>query len=1641
MTDLQDQIANNTSGEYKLCLTVDSEKYLPLLQGETVFSGKLWGNLSLNLTNATNATNAKSSLFGKVNNAVIYLAIPAHSVLANTSLTSLFKGPLSKSCIDLTIEGIELSATGNLVFFPGNLRTGDNGNNVTLRIENSKLEAGENLELFGGSVNPENTVEIGINNSTLKAKRLTLFDKGVNGSSVILDLKGGSLLKTTKDELVFFAAAGAEEGVALENSNVILGITESVLEGEAGLALFDSAVKGSHVEVYIDQGRLRTNGSLALFDGALENSNVTLGIRESDLNPERKKSILRLFGGALKGCKRVVVYVDKGRLLAEGKEGKNADFALFANDVEESHVTLRIGGSKLGAKTNVKLFKGALDGSHVTLRVEDSELNSTKNLTFFEQALKGKAGSRVVLRIHNDTLAAGNSLELFSDALRDGSCVDLHIDGSSRIAAEGDLALFGGNKKKGIISSSVELDISGGHLTAGKSLVLFREPVKAGRITVSISGATLNATGPLELIAEVADSGNNTNESSHLELNIRGSELTSRGGRAALVGQLSGSNNALYVTMSDTSVSASMDADGASSSSGVDASVVAETTGSNNLLGLSNCHNNRVKAEGLTGQDARASLGWGHMGKAGEADCQNNALRQMACHNNSVEAEAGALMQSSINREAHASLAGSFEQGCSHDLAQWDLYNNTVSATVNAAVNSTVNSTVNATGVPGTDSVAGLSLASLGLIHTNTNGSEQSAQGKVEIRQIDSRNNTVEARVDTDAAHPGHKHQDKNKKEVASLALATDDPVCRYRCITRCECPCSSSNSSECHPFAEEGIASVLWRQCLVSPGGAGQDAEYCQVSNATVEQYLFEDNKLSNSENVLVIGSKNVMGRTDEDEAGEFHCGIGGDSDMEGLCPMDAALSGVTAAWHRVFYDHYCKAPSIQPGERVVFRTIFEGSQNVTNATRITPVPAQGSSGEASERSGLDLCSHPNLVCLLPGEEFHSLAPMEKGWLLVTIPPLSGRDGAAGPGLFRLLPLSRPRVSQSGPLSDPDKKDGQLYIDREGVKGETAEGLQALMAANGTLFHVWSRALVGGGQQLHWRRFTGDDEVHKGSCRLAGDKLLLVSEEDDGVSVWIRGADAMVERRLLETVDTPGQRFEPGGTQGPVVALARHGDWVYSLHDRAGEDWQLRRWNIKTGGQDPAWSQELGKSPLSADGVDPECLFLSEHTSAGASSRVLPNARGAGGHLKCPPPQESEVDEWDFIFHNGTGSLEIDLANPACSCNATSGWSLGVDMAPDPRGKVEVLPSLAESSPRLIVSDCRVYLVPHGSLPYKHSDGEGSAALAPLLPRAGGCLEWCQRPLRFAAIPGCTAMPIPEKSSDSWAAASALLLLPAAGAALAVGGGLYKYRDKYRHRCRAIAGEPEGQSAQGYPGSGECVPLDDLTWREPRRKARADRHTSERYSACPYVEPDGEDQMLASDARAQLHPDLEAQLADKIAGLAIRAQSGGSADSYVLPDQVLIDAGLLCVADGARRSHSGGSSSGARTPRLICAGDDARRSHSGGSSSGARTPWLLSAADGARRSHSGGSSSGARTPWLLSAADGARRSHSGGSSSGALAPRLSAAGDARRSHSGGSSSGARTPRQLSAADGARRSHSGGSASGARTPRLVFADD
>jgi|GEM_PF-2139830 len=219
--------------------------------------------------------------------------------------------------------------------------------------------------------------------------------------------------------------------------------------------------------------------------------------------------------------------------------------------------------------------------------------------------------------------------------------------------------------------------------------------------------------------------------------------------------------------------------------------------------------------------------------------------------------------------------------------------------------------------------------------------------------------------------------------------------------------------------------------------------------------------------------------------------------------------------------------------------------------------------------------------------------------------------------GEFRLLSLYHPgAIPGRGPLGDLKRwtrgswsLGEQLYI---GDAPPDNASVRALMASNGTLYqaYVFSKASDDKSRYLRWSSFPPQHEEQfwqnswpPASFAYSGHdwqlppahRLMLLSEEEDGINVWLMcEKDGAVRRWSLESpkarTDEAGQAFSctqsfiPAADVGPVVALARHGNWLYSVHKTEGEDWQLRRWNIMGGQQDETWRYQLSANLTLSD-------------------------------------------------------------------------------------------------------------------------------------------------------------------------------------------------------------------------------------------------------------------------------------------------------------------------------------------------------------------------------------------------------------------------------------------------------------------------
>ena len=405
---------------------------------------------------------------------------------------------------------------------------------------------------------------------------------------------------------------------------------------------------------------------------------------------------------------------------------------------------------------------------------------------------------------------------------------------------------------------------------------------------------------------------------------------------------------------------------------------------------------------------------------------------------------------------------------------------------------------------------------------------------------------------------------------------------------------------------------------------------------------------------------------------------------------------------------------------------------------------------------------------CHYPGERRHSLVPVQlsssgERWLLVT-----SRRELDNATELRVLSLSRsgerstrewPQTDPLQPLDHESSLQEARYRHTPDLLADDVTDLRGLMTSAGTLYHVY---LHGGRtgqdpQEVHWSTmadvnaslsrsfsafFHGSSVPGHNNCPacLGGiecphsttrpklndpsyragrgwlppgepGRLLLLSEEEDGVNLWIRNNGSYkgtVERWSLGTLlqcdnAQPTRRFvldSLNGDSGPI-ALARHENWLYSLHNSsAGQVWQLRRWSLTDAQEDTDWQEQVN---------------------------VLP-----------------------------------DLADP--------------HLMPDPRS-------------------CRLYVMETGTLPY---EGVGCpVSLEPVLPDVsksdiGMYRKWRAHPLAFVTLPsaGClgirSCLPPGSASTgrtspvqDLGGLAGLVALVPAAGAALAAGGCLYKWGHK----------------------------------------------------------------------------------------------------------------------------------------------------------------------------------------------------------------------------------------------------------------------
>jgi len=707
--------------------------------------------------------------------------------------------------------------------------------------------------------------------------------------------------------------------------------------------------------------------------------------------------------------------------------------------------------------------------------------------------------------------------------------------------------------------------------------------LESATIDLSVKDSSLST-----IDGSVALFGGFTNNSD-LTLRVRNSELIARGGKhAALVARLE-ENNKIDLMMSDSNLTLS----GGSAGEGpLVAGPVARTFGgsqtrsSMNTMRVHDSSGNRVQAEGQH-SPVVASLGWGHLDiKNCRSPCgfgfRPGSLEDRLEQSNLTGNHVGAHAQGSDAR-AHASMAGSYGQEKwhgEHRLQQRGVSANTISAN-------------------GSDT--GLGLASLGLVHDLKNVTYSKKWNENEgavfsIQQTGCSNNTVtgSAGQSTEAG----------SGPVASLSMTSDYSGDASRSLGHLWVV--QNNLSNNKLQNGEGSRSYNGSRALVGSfelrsfeeanhvvGCVAKMGANPALSFPYIALFLF-----SGGEHSLPLSriSDSVLDYAGIDARGE---GCSRPSIID-----EAAYKfscDTTARNCRCLREGQCEGTVPNPGEARRVQVIV----NSTNSTDWEKVNQAFCKTVPLLFEGKDTRCDSTTPCHNPGETFHSLVPSgdEEGqWLLVTRQtwPAGSQGNMSDVELFRAMSFSLPGSSGGTPqwngkaLGVATPELGQFYTGGR-VVTEGGGPLFAL-ADNNTLLHFYQAAAASDQAHLRWTRFPLDTQTKAASFERGtdwplppGGQLMLVSQEDDGVNLWVKQAGGVVKRFALEEIKQQGENATETSTftlrsasNGEVepLALARHEDWLYSLQatgleDEAGKEFQIQRWNISnaTAAPDPDWS------------------------------------------------------------------------------------------------------------------------------------------------------------------------------------------------------------------------------------------------------------------------------------------------------------------------------------------------------------------------------------------------------------------------------------------------------------------------------------
>ena len=938
-------------------------------------------------------------------------------------------------------------------------------------------------------------------------------------------------------------------------------------------------------------------------------------------------------------------------------------------------------------------------------------------------------------------LPLGNDTHPFTGRLTGtgSNSLELHLGRED----PGDLCIFGGLEQATVNLCVHDSDLDCAH----GDVALFGGHTKDSDLHLRLHNDSLRACdGNVALCAGRMD---NTT----LDVQMDHCELTSEKGHyAALVEELGEhdhvhlSMNDSHFTMKDTRI---LPGDAQNC---LVAGPVARTCGSDNEMDIEHVCHNLVEVVATAGGGSTesltlASMGWGYMKASGTtAPLANNSLHQCDLNDNVVRTEVKGRAGS--RERAHASLAGTCSTGGWHRLKQSTIADNRVEVDVSGA----------AAGV-----------ASLGLVH------DAIGEAQFQMRQQQCQNNTV--RVRAGSASQG--------MAAASLALASDDSGCGFRCVLRCTCPCLHARGHSCDIFMEDTARDADW--CVFCARYNAPCIYSCRSSCPAVEAWIAQQamtgNSLSQSGAIASVSSATLLGggiRGDTNPATGGTCPApqevflfsGGQTDWPLTVPV--VNSSVTTLHNlgpgreqkcRLVYERGCIENS-RPGEGLVDQAAYsfhcteeDGNCPAGGLLFDSTVPddwAQVNTAFCETVPQLfdDKVTRCNTtrVCHSPGEQIHALVPPgpeDERWLLVTRQtwPAGSPGNLSDIDLFRVLPFSSPLSPNSSPqlqnlppgTGEGYQPAGRLYNGSRVVpEGEETVQAQAAVVSQGTLYLAYQTAAPKGGNdsRIHWATVpleaaVNATEFRKGTAGTlpSGAQLMLLSEEDDGLNLWFRHEEGTVERRSLAAIRQQGQSATAtatfvlaSGTDTQPLALARQGDHLYSLHQESGR-LKLQRAHVTTGEQDPDWEACLD-NPLPAQ-------------------------------------------PWQLQVHNATGRL---LLAPQIDSRGCLAWSQHSDQAFEP----------CESCTTTLSSSVAVWpaLAPTSAYGAGASDADARDTQTHFLPSTLSALTTAPTTVLPPVTTAVPEVPVAPDAPDAAAAASVLVLVPVVGAA--VGTGLC-----VRKRCR----------------------------------------------------------------------------------------------------------------------------------------------------------------------------------------------------------------------------------------------------------------